>query len=158
VASIAAATPTPTPSPAPADGGTGDATAVADLPPLHEAAPAQAAGLPPLEPVPGNDSAVRQAGASGLDRVLQEGRKERERAVSQALDVDDAAKASTLRELADKDKQRIKGAVTDAMARGKKVGGQVQGRVGQVQDRISKGRQGIEQSVADSIAKSQQQV
>ena len=153
---------------------TGKADIAATLPALHEAGSgtgSELPALPPLEPVPGSESAQRVRGSADpgvlpaldgpaegsaasdptVSGVLRGGRKEIEQAVSESLDSDPGQKATSLRQLVSKDKQRIKGVVQDLKNTKQKL-------PSQVKDRLSKGQRQIEQAVADSIGKSQQQV
>lgn len=160
-------------------GASGLASATADLtastlPAPHEAPPGMESdlpALPALEAVPGAepvrrtrasaDSSVlpaldgpRDASASPsstLSGVLNQGRQEIEQAVAETLDTDPNQKATSLRQLVNKDKQRIKGAVQDLRNSKQKVGSQAK-------DRVSKGQQDVEQAISDSITRSQQQV
>lgn len=71
--------------------------------------------------------------------------------MADSLDTDPAQKATSLRQLVSKDKQRLKGAVQDLKNTRQKL-------PSQVKDRLSKGQHEIEQAIADSIGQSQQQV
>jgi membrane protein required for colicin V production len=145
----------------------------ATLPPPHEASddPASVPALPPLETVPGHDSAVQPArgihgdalpalegpaghrsGAVGvLDRALNQAGQEVEQAVVETLDTDPNQKATTLKQLVGKDKARIKGAVQNLSKARQKAGSQVK-------DRVSQGQQQLEQAVSDSISRGRQAV
>jgi membrane protein required for colicin V production len=127
------------------------------LPPLHEvpatshaSAPSLPA-LPPLEAPPGNDRSVQRASAPSLDGLIEQGRQAVEQAVAGSLDTDPAQKATSLRQLADKDRKRIQNAVGSSLNKGKQVGNQVK-------QRVTKGKQNIEQSISDSISRGQQKV
>jgi membrane protein required for colicin V production len=138
-------------------------------------APAEAAvdsagnlpALPSLEVVPGHDPAIQPARAGAdpdalpaleapgtdngspsarLNRVLDQADQEIQQAVAETLDTDPNQKAATLRQLVNKDKQRIKGAVQNLSKAKQKAGGQVK-------DRLSKGQQQFEQAVSDSISR-----
>jgi membrane protein required for colicin V production len=106
--------------------------------------------LPALEAIPGHDAEVHPAGGAsgphGIGGVLPQAGQEIEQAVAETLDTDPNQRASTMRQLVNKDKQRIKGAVQNATkAR--------QNASGQVKDRLSKGQQQLEQAITDSISK-----
>jgi len=146
-----------------------------ELPALQEA---EAAGnpstsssklpaLPALAAPAGADRAVRRASASadsgsapaldgpqggaGLDGILDQGRQEVEQAVAETLDTDPDQKATSLRQLVNKDKQRIKGTLNN-------IGKSKQQAGSQVKDRLSKGQQQVGQAISDSISRGQRQV
>jgi membrane protein required for colicin V production len=134
-----------------------DAPDGATLPALHEAPEASRAAvpslpaLPPLEAPPGNDHAVQRASAPSLDGLIEQGRREIEQAVAGPLDTDPGQKATSLRQLVDKDRKRVQNAVGNSLSKGKQVGNQVK-------DRVTKGKQNVEQSISDSISRGQQKV
>jgi membrane protein required for colicin V production len=109
------------------------------------------ADLPLLEAAPGNDEAVQRAHHSSLGDVIQEGRQEAEQALAETLDIDTNHKAANLRQLVEKDKQKIKGAIK-AVTRDKQQAGS------QVRDRLSRGKQQLEQAISDSVTSGAQQV
>jgi uncharacterized membrane protein required for colicin V production len=127
------------------------------LPPLHEApvasqpSPGALPALPPLEAPPGNDASVQRASAASLEGLLEQSRKEIEQAVAETLDADPSQKPASLRQLVDKDKKRIQGAVDRSLKNGKNAGSQVK-------ERVSKGKQQVEQSISDSISRGQRKV
>jgi membrane protein required for colicin V production len=140
----------------------------AGLPAPHEAPDDQATlpVLPPLESVPAHDRAVQPAHAAGaagwpaldgpaahrrgpagvLDRALNQAGQEIEQAVVETLDTDPNQKATTLRQLVGKDKQRIKGAVQNLSNARQKAGNQVK-------DRLRKGQEQLGDAVTDSISR-----
>jgi membrane protein required for colicin V production len=113
--------------------------------------PTGLADLPLLEAAPGNDEAVRRARHSSLGDVIQDGRQEVEQALVETLDVDPNHKAANLRQLVEKDKQKIRGAVK-AVTRDKQQAGS------QVKDRLNRGKQQLEQAITDSVTRGAQQV
>lgn len=143
------------------------------LPPPHEVASgadASLPALPALEAVPVGDSAHRARPsadgnvlpaleapgqgsdpASSLGGVLHQAREGIEQAVAESLDIDPQQKATTLRQLVNKDKQRIKGAVQELKKTTQKLPDQAKGR-------LSKGQREAEQVLSDSISRSRQQV
>jgi membrane protein required for colicin V production len=135
--------------------------ATSALPPLHEAPAAadqsaslpELPALPPLEAPPGNDPSVQPASGTSLDSVLQKGREEVERVVAKTLDQDPDPhqSASNLRQLVNKDRQRVKGAV-NMLGKAKPKAGN------QVKDRLSQGQQQIEQAITDSVSRGRQQL
>jgi len=148
--------------------------AASTLPAPHEAPSGTGSdlpALPALEAVPGAEAAHRARGSadtnvlpaldgpgdesaspsSTVGGVLRQGRQEIEQAVAQSLDTDPNQKATSLRQLVNKDKQRIKGAVQDLKKTKQKL-------PSQVKDRLSKGQSEVEQALSDSISRSQQQV
>ncbi|MFO0892554.1 MAG: CvpA family protein [Isosphaeraceae bacterium] len=142
------------------------AAAIPALPDLEEIAaderPSGASdfsALTPVEPAPRRDvkdPALRQASgkpsAGQLDPALTGARQQIDQAAAEALDADPNQKASSLRQLVEKDTQRLKGAVTGTVDQTRqKVGTHIKGRIAQTQ-------QELEQAIADSIAKGQQQV
>ncbi len=147
--------------------------ATAALPAPHEAVesgdPSHHAddlpALPALESSPSSDPAVHKAGgahgsgdlpaleapqgdpggtAATLHGIIQQGRHDVEQAVAGALDVDSGPKATSLRQLAGKDRQHIKGAVQNLGKSKQKV-------ASQVKDRVSQGAEQVEQAINDSI-------
>jgi uncharacterized membrane protein required for colicin V production len=153
--STAAATNSTLPEPAEPETAANPVASTAELP-----------ARPPLEAPPGNDAAVQPAGAtsasspptrrdafhgtasgmpSTLDRIIDKGRNEVERAVSETLDADPNQKAANLRQLVEKDKRRIKGAIADTLGKSKE-------RVGNtVKERLSQGQRQVEQTMTDTI-------
>ena len=107
--------------------------------------------LPPLEAPPGNDASVQRASAASLEGLLEQSRKQIEQAVAETLDADPSQKAASLRQLVDKDKKRLQGAVDKSLKNGKHAGNQVK-------ERVSKGKQQVEQSIGDSISRGQRKV
>jgi hypothetical protein len=71
--------------------------------------------------------------------------------VAESLDTDPDQKAASLRQLVDKNKQRIKGAVKDLKNAKDKL-------PSAVKDRMSKGQREVEQALSDSISRSRQEV
>jgi membrane protein required for colicin V production len=105
---------------------------------------------------PRKDPALRQAGAtpSGgeLEDALARGRREMEQAAVETLDTAPDQEASSLRQLVERDGQRLKGAVSDTV-------GSTRQRVGDhVKNRVSQGQRDLEQAITDSIEKGQQRV
>jgi len=89
--------------------------------------------------------------SSTVKGAIRQGRQEIEQAVAETLDDDPNHKASSLRQLVNKDKQRIKEAVRDLKSSKQKL-------PSQVKDRLSKGQREVEQAISDSIGRSQEQV
>lgn len=155
-------------------GAAGAELAASTLPAPHEAPAGTESdfpALPALEAVPGGESVHRAHGSadssvlpaldgprgasaspsSTVSGVLRQGRQEIEQAVAESLDTDPNQKATSLRQLVNKDKQRIKGAVQDLKSTKQKL-------PSQVKDRLSNGQREVGQAISDSIGRSQQQV
>ena len=122
--------------------------------------------LPPLEEVPAADSVATQRGipdpagprrdsgvtASMLKGIVKDGRKQVEQALVETLDTTEGdQKPASLRELVNRDKQRVKAAVQNVGKSKQKLGSQVK-------DRLAKGQQDLEQAVSESVIKGHQQV
>jgi membrane protein required for colicin V production len=114
-------------------------------------APAGLSDLPLLEAAPGNDAALQRARGPSLGSVLQEGRQEVEQAVAETLDLDPNHKATNLRQLVNKDRQKVKGALKTLSTDKRQAGSQVK-------DRLSRGKQQLEQAISDSVTKGTEQV
>ncbi|MDR3622149.1 MAG: CvpA family protein [Paludisphaera borealis] len=171
-----------------ADGSNGQSVADSDEPapaPAPESpapAPVVAASVvQPVTPASTRDAAVRPVAGRGeetpaleapaqpaqagprsvLDSIVDQGKQAVEQVVVESLDTDPDQKASTIRQLVDKDKKRIQNAVSDVVggvkqnltkqAQGR--AGQVQGRVNQIQGQAVKARQKVEQKIGDTIDK-----
>jgi membrane protein required for colicin V production len=130
------------------------------LPDIHEAADdpgnGDPAALPALEPPatkPARDLGLkRTAGktpSAQLDSALANGRRALDQAVAQTLDPDQ--QAQSVRQLVEKDRQRLKNAVGGTVDRARQ-------KVGQVQGKVSQNQQALEQAISDSIAKGQEKV
>jgi membrane protein required for colicin V production len=155
------------PASTPAQQSAGNNAQAADpsaLPELHgaagtnHAAEPELTALPPLEPAsthqardPGLHRANGKSAAAQLESALERGRREIDQAVAETLDVDPNQKAPSVRQLVQKDKQRIKDAVNSTV-------GKARQQVGQVRGQASKRQQELEQAISNSITKGQEQV
>ena len=116
--------------------------------PIHHARPSADASVLPALDGPGGASPAQPATIGG---ALRQGRQEIEQAVAETLDASPNQKATNLRQLVNKDRQRIKGVVQDLKTSKQKL-------PSQVKDKVTKGQQQVEQAISDVISGSRQQV
>jgi uncharacterized membrane protein required for colicin V production len=164
--SIVLGTVIPAPEPKPLDSSPAPVVAASVVQPVRPVASRDAAVRPAADP--GDEDIALEAPAqpaapagprSMFDSIVDQGKQAVEQVVVESLDTDPDQKASTLRQLVDRDKKRIQNAVSDAVggvkqnltkqAQGR--AGQVQGRVNQVQGQAVKARQKLEQKIGDTI-------